>query len=82
MMVGCSALEGYVPEFDATVVTRLLDEEVQFSANLLAKVYAVLGQVLLATKDLSKIFTTLYTMQADPAVAARHWLLQGRSILQ
>lgn len=26
MMVGCSALEGYVPEFDATVVTRLLDE--------------------------------------------------------
>lgn len=26
MMVGCSALEGYVPEFDATVVTRILDE--------------------------------------------------------
>ncbi|PIK47695.1 putative glutamyl-tRNA(Gln) amidotransferase subunit A, chloroplastic/mitochondrial [Apostichopus japonicus] len=26
MMVGCSALEGYVPEFDATVVTMLLDQ--------------------------------------------------------
>jgi amidase len=25
MMNGCSALEGYVPEFDATIVTRILD---------------------------------------------------------
>ncbi|XP_030829316.1 uncharacterized protein LOC588819 [Strongylocentrotus purpuratus] len=26
MMMGCYALEGYVPDFDATVVTRVLDE--------------------------------------------------------
>src|SRR5919202_6338868 len=25
MMKGCAAVEGYVPEFDATVVTRILD---------------------------------------------------------
>lgn len=26
MMNGCDALEGYMPEFDASVVTRILDE--------------------------------------------------------
>lgn len=26
MMAGCHALEGYVPDFDAIVVTRILDE--------------------------------------------------------
>lgn len=26
MAVGCAALEGYIPEYDATVVTRILDE--------------------------------------------------------
>lgn len=26
MMNGCGALEGYMPEFDASVVTRILDE--------------------------------------------------------
>ena len=26
MMNGASTLEGYIPEFDATVVTRILDE--------------------------------------------------------
>lgn len=26
MMVGSTMMEGYVPEFDATIVTRVLDE--------------------------------------------------------
>lgn len=26
LMNGCHALEGYVPDFDATVVTRILDQ--------------------------------------------------------
>ena len=73
MMNGTALLEGYVPEIDATVVTRLLDAGARLSARRSARISACPAAATPAPMGPSTIRTAWTTRQAARPRAAPHW---------
>ncbi len=63
MMNGSSALEGYVPEFDATIVTRILDAEGEIVGKAVCEHLCFSGGS----------HTTILAQQMSHQAAAQRW---------
>ncbi len=73
MMYGTSVLEGFKPDFDATVVTRLLDAGAEIAGKAVCEYLCLPAAASRPAPDSSATHTTLTTRPAVPHPEALRW---------